>query len=220
MSARLRRDGLVYQRAHTHTQPLTSPEEQVPFLAARAPRFKMLQTIAIGASGDVMPVSISMDPSWMVTATHSDGAVSHLSLSCLFPWGENAIYLFGSLDRTAGPPVDSLPSPVSEVLIFPPMVPLKHQVEGFQALSPEEWDALVATQLSDRPPTCASAPLQSFKRRMVTRSSVDEEVQSLLPESDDESSDGAESAPLAVIPVDDDEDLQSEPESYGSATSF
>lgn len=181
----------------------------------------MLRTIAIGTSGDVVPVNISMDPSWGVTAIQSDGAVSHLSLSCLFPWGENAIYLFGSLDRT-GSPVDSLPSPVSEVLIFPPMVPLKHQLGGFQALSPEEWDALVATQLSDRPPTCASAPLQSFKRRMVTtRSSVDEEVQSLLAESDDESSDGAESAPLAAVPVDDeDEDLQSEPESYGSAASF
>lgn len=214
MSARLRRTVWYTKQP---TQPLTARgTTRLPL----ASFFGMLRTIAIGTSGDVVPVDISMDPSWGVKAIQSDGAVSHLSLSCLFPWGENAIYLFGSLDRT-GSPVDSLPSPVSEVLIFPPMVPLKHQAEGFQALSPEEWDALVATQLSDRPPTCASAPLQSFKRRMVTRSSVDEEAQSLLPESDDESSDGAESAPLAAVPVDDeDEELQSEPESYGSAASF
>ena len=119
------------------------------------------ETIALDSQGVVHMADIFMGPSWDVRAfSKTDGRVlGDLSLSCAFPWGQDAIYLFSSISR-AEPPLESLPSLVAEVLLFPPVVPLKWQQGGFQALTPSEWEALVITELADRPPTCASAPLR------------------------------------------------------------
>lgn len=119
------------------------------------------ETIALDSQGMVHMADIFMGPSWDVRAfSKTDGHVlGDLSLSCAFPWGQDAIYLFSSISRTE-PPLESLPSLVAEVLLFPPVVPLKWQQGGFQALTPSEWEALVITELADRPPTCASVPLR------------------------------------------------------------
>lgn len=118
-----------------------------------------LETIAIDSQGAVHMASISMSSSWDIQAFSEGQAIANLSLSCAFPWGQDAIYLFSSLGREEAP-LETLPSPVSEVLLFAPVVPLKWQQGGFQALNPTEWEALVLTELADRPPTCASAPLK------------------------------------------------------------
>lgn len=118
-----------------------------------------LETIAIDSQGAAHTVGISMSPSWDIQAYSNGQAIANLSLSCVFPWGQDVIYLFSSLSRDETP-LELLPSPVSEVLLFPPVIPLKWQQGGFQALYSAEWEALVITELADRPPTCASAPLK------------------------------------------------------------
>jgi len=120
-----------------------------------------LDTIAVDAQGSAHAATILMDASWRVEAfSKADGqALGALSLSCAFPWGQDAIYLFSSLDRERAP-VEASPSPVAELLLFPPVVPLRWQPRGFQAISAREWEALVITELADRPATCASAPLR------------------------------------------------------------
>lgn len=119
-----------------------------------------LDTVAVDAQGGCHEAVITMDPFWAVEIFRkADGqSLGPLSLSCAFPWGQDAIYLFDSLSRDQ-PPLGSSPAPVTELLLFPPVVPLRWQPAGFQALTASEWEALVITKLVDRPATCASVPL-------------------------------------------------------------
>ena len=121
----------------------------------------VLDTVAVDAHGGSHPATISMDSSWAVEAfdTPTAQSLGPLALTCAFPWGGDAIYLFSSLARDR-PPLETSPPPVAELLLFPPVVPLRWQPDGFQAITAAEWEALVVTELADRPATCASAPLR------------------------------------------------------------
>lgn len=123
-------------------------------------QFCAMETFAIDASGRACVAGmLRMDAEWRGALSTGGGEEHALGLSCLFPWGQDAIYLFSSLER-AQAPIEVLPAPVAELLLFPPLVPLKWQHGGFQAVSPPEWDNILTTQLSDRPPTTrVSAPV-------------------------------------------------------------
>lgn len=120
-----------------------------------------MQIYAVDSSGCAsLPCILSMDAHWNVSLRSSHSSDKLLSLSCVFPWGQDVIYLFSAIPSSdLREPVENLPAPVAELLLFPPLVPLKWQQGGFQALASHEWDAIVATQLADRPPTCASVPI-------------------------------------------------------------
>jgi hypothetical protein len=121
----------------------------------------VIDTVAVDADGATYAATISMDSSWAVEAFLKDemSSLGALALACAFPWGGDAIYLFSSLARDR-PPLETSPPPVAELLLFPPVVPLRWQPGGFQAISAAEWEALVITELANRPATCASAPLR------------------------------------------------------------
>lgn len=116
-----------------------------------------LETFCVDAQGSTHSARIEMDGFWNMQAfsKHDGTSLGPLALSCAFPWGGDAIYLFSSLLRNR-PPMEASPPPVAELLLFPPVVPLKWNPKGFQALTTLEWEAMVVTELADRPATCAS----------------------------------------------------------------
>ena len=143
-----------------------------------------MDTVAVDSHGRCHETVITMDASWAVEVFRkSDGEpLGHLSLSCAYPWGQDTIYLFASLARDQ-PPVEACPAPVAELLLFPPIVPLRWQPDGFQALTAAEWEALVVTELADRPATCASAPLHFLGEALDEEISDDD---ALIGSSDDD----------------------------------
>jgi hypothetical protein len=167
----------------------------------------VLDTVAVDANGATHAATISMDSSWAVEAFLKDetSSLGPLALACAFPWGGDAIYLFSSLARDR-PPLETSPPPVAELLLFPPVVPLRWQPGGFQAISAAEWEALVITELVNRPATCASAPLRlpsegptweedgtSEEDNSMEETSSEEELLGGAPAEEDEE-DGAASA--------------------------
>jgi hypothetical protein len=166
-----------------------------------------MDTISIGPSGVATPERISMDSKWNITISGRNP--SELSLVCVFPWGEDAMYLFGSLDHSQTP-VEGLPRHVSELLIFSPLVALRRLPLGFQGLTSMEWEDLVVTEIKDQP-TCISAP---------TRGGVEQKGEEDANQSADNTSDeSVEMSDDGEVPIQDDDqamdaaDVQSENES-------
>ncbi len=101
-------------------------------------------------AGALTRAPLRMDAAWNLCV---GGCDRPLGLACVFPWGDEAMYLFSARDREEV--VEALPKPVEELLLFAPLVPLRRRGANFQGLTDQEWEALVVTEMADRP-TCAS----------------------------------------------------------------
>lgn len=109
---------------------------------------------AINAAGEPVEASVHINSEWSVRLVDAAARDHSLSLACVFPWGDDVIYIFGSVDST-GEPIELLPSPVAELLLFAPAVPFRWTSSGFQALTASEWLTLAVTPISERPTASA-----------------------------------------------------------------
>ena len=146
-----------------------------------------LQTCALLAAGWA-EAQVQLDGRWNMTISTPGRAAAAARLHAVMTDGaEDLIYLFAGAPGPA--PVGDVPPQLQELLLFPPLVPLRKRPRGFQGLRYGEWLGLVTPEA---PPIAGHDSLRTAPDDQERGSCPEdfEEAASDCEEEDDVDSDG------------------------------
>lgn len=141
-----------------------------------------ISTLVVLGNGSLSSALVSMDHEWSAQGwqmTDDDDCgredLGRLAMSCAFANGSDVIYLFGSMTREPEAVATALPSQVTDLLIFCPLVPLRKTQHGFQGLTVQEWNTLIVPDAVPGQPTIMS----SFANKGGEEDDIEDDQQSL-----------------------------------------